>query len=104
MLERVLPPGRPVRLGLPRVRTAADLHLAEDLIADAVDAGAISPGEARELQGVASHSWRARREAEAARSAREPLPTDTKELICKAAATFGMVWPGPPERGARGGL
>jgi Family of unknown function (DUF5681) len=53
-LERIIPPrrGRPVRLGLPPVRTAADLGSTMAAITTAAAEGAITPGEAAELARV----------------------------------------------------
>jgi Family of unknown function (DUF5681) len=53
-LERIIPPrrGRPVKLGLPRVRGAADLAGTMAAITTAGVLGAITPGEAAELARV----------------------------------------------------
>jgi hypothetical protein len=53
-LERIIPPrrGRPVRLGLPLVRDAADLGGAMAAITNAAVGGSITPGEAAELARV----------------------------------------------------
>jgi hypothetical protein len=53
-LDRIIPPrrGRPVRLGLPPMRSAADLGDAMAAIATAAVDGAITPGEAAELARV----------------------------------------------------
>jgi hypothetical protein len=96
VLERVLPPGRPVRLGLPRIHGPEDLMLAEDLIGDALDAGEITVEEARGLQDYVLCSWRARREAQEAWDADPDNYVDeatARAEISKAAARFGMVWP-----------
>lgn len=53
-LERIIPPrrGRPVKLGLPPVRGAADLADTMAAITTAAAQGAITPGEAAELARV----------------------------------------------------
>jgi|SRR5690242_14559155 Family of unknown function (DUF5681) len=53
-LERIIPPrrGRPVRLGLPAVRGAADLAGTMAAITTASVQGTITPGEAAELARV----------------------------------------------------
>ena len=53
-LERIIPPrrGRPVQLGLPPVRGAADLGGTMAAITNAAGQGAITPGEAAELARV----------------------------------------------------
>jgi hypothetical protein len=53
-LERIIPPrrGRPVQLGLPPVRGAADLGDTMAAITNAAGEGAITPGEAVELARV----------------------------------------------------
>src|SRR5207253_10818327 len=53
-LERVMPPrrGRPVQLGLPPVRGAADVGGTMAAITNAAASGAITPGEAAELARV----------------------------------------------------
>jgi hypothetical protein len=53
-LERIIPPrrGRPVRLGLPLVRDAADLGGTMAAITNAAVDGSITPGEAAELARV----------------------------------------------------
>ena len=53
-LERIIPPrrGRPVQLGLPPVRGAADLGGTMAAITNAAASGAITPGEAAELARV----------------------------------------------------
>jgi len=53
-LERIIPPrrGRPVQLGLPPVRNAADLGGTMAAITTAAASGAITPGEAAELARV----------------------------------------------------
>ena len=63
ILERVLPPSRPIMLDLPQIDSGAALIQAETKITDALNAGAISPAEARTLQDWAKHSWRARQVA-----------------------------------------
>lgn len=65
ILERVLPAARPVQLDLPRVTSGADLIEAEDRITQALNAGLISPQEARTLQAWARASFRSRRVAKA---------------------------------------
>lgn len=47
LLERLLPNGRHIRLGLPVVRSADDLEEAHRIILQAVNDGRITPGEAR---------------------------------------------------------
>jgi hypothetical protein len=53
-LERIIPPrrGRPMQLGLPLVRGAADLGGTMAAITNAAASGAITPGEAAELARV----------------------------------------------------
>ena len=53
-LERIIPPrrGRPVQLGLPSVRGAADLGGTMAAITNAATSGAITPGEAAALARV----------------------------------------------------
>jgi Family of unknown function (DUF5681) len=53
-LERIIPPrrGRPVQLGLPLVRGAADLGSTMAAITNAAADGSITPGEAAELARV----------------------------------------------------
>ena len=63
VLERVLPSSQPVQLDLPQIDSGAALIEAEAKITTAMNAGAISPAEARTLQAWAKHSWRARRVA-----------------------------------------
>ena len=66
VLERLLPPGRPIRLDLPAIRTAEDMVDAHDLIVAAMNRGDITAAEARELQDVVAQAWHARKEAERA--------------------------------------
>lgn len=61
VLERLLPSGRPVQLDLPQIDSGPALARAEARITDALNAGAISPGEARTLQAWAKQSWRSRK-------------------------------------------
>ena len=63
ILSRILPQTRPIKLDLPQVDSGAALIVAEAKITDALNAGSISPQEARTLQDWAKHSWRARRVA-----------------------------------------
>jgi hypothetical protein len=53
-LDRIIPPrrGRPVQLGLPHVRDAADLGGTMAAITNAAGDGSITPGEAAELARV----------------------------------------------------
>jgi hypothetical protein len=53
-IERIIPPrrGRPVKLGLPPMRGAADLGGTMAAITTAATGGAITPGEAAELARV----------------------------------------------------
>ena len=53
-LDRIIPPrrGRPVQLGLPLVRGAADLGGTMAAITNAAASGTITPGEAEELARV----------------------------------------------------
>jgi hypothetical protein len=53
-LERIIPPrrGRPVRLGLPLLRDAADCGGAMAAITNAAVDGSITPGDAAELARV----------------------------------------------------
>jgi hypothetical protein len=96
VLERVLPPGRPVRLELPYIHGPEDVMRALDLIAEALEAGKITVDEARGLQDYVLCSWRARREAQEAWAADPDNYVDeatARAEICKAAARCGMVWP-----------
>ena len=61
VLERVLPSSRPVQLDLPQIDSGEALIEAEAKITTAMNAGMISPAEARTLQARAKTSWRSRR-------------------------------------------
>ena len=93
VLERLLPPGRPIQLGLPSIHTVADLRHAQDLIVAALNDGRITPGEARELQEVAVQALRSRRETEPPIDDDLDDPAQRKRIICEAAAHHGMIWP-----------
>ena len=95
VLERLLPPGRPIRLDLPAIRTAENMTEAHDLIIAALNCGDITPSEARELQDVVAQAWNARKEAERAPpDLRQGIdPEEDKRLVCEEATRLGMVWP-----------
>jgi hypothetical protein len=95
VLERLLPPGRPTRLGLPYLATAEDLTTSHAIIIEAVNEGTITAVEARLLQDMVREAWVARKEAEDAPSTLK-RPIDREEMkrrLCEAAASYGMVWP-----------
>ena len=95
VLERLLPPGRPIRLDLPVIRTADDVMHAQDLIVAALNRGDVTAPEARELQDVIAQAWNARKEVVRAppdlRHACDP--EEERQIICDAASYYGMVWP-----------
>ena len=95
VLERLLPPGRPIRLDLPAIQTAQDMVDAHDLIVAALNRGDITAAEAREIQDVVAQAWNARKEAERAPPdlRHSTSPEEGKRLISEAAARLGMVWP-----------
>jgi hypothetical protein len=105
VLERLLPPGRPTRLGLPYLSTAEDLTAAHAIIIEAVNDGVITAAEARLLQDMVREAWAARKEAEEAPSTlkRQTDPEVRKQRICEAAASYGMVFP-EAEAGVDGAL
>ena len=95
VLERLLSPGRPTRLGLPFLSTAEDLTMAHGLIIQAVNDGVITAVEARLLQDMVREGWAAHKEAEEAPPTlkRRVDPEERKRRICEAGASYGMVWP-----------
>ena len=95
VLERLLPPGRPIRLDLPAIQTAEDMIVAQDLIVAALNRGDVTASEARELQDVVAQAWNAQKEAERAPpDLRDSTsPEERKRLITEAAKLLGMVWP-----------
>jgi hypothetical protein len=95
VLERALPPGRPVRLELPYIHGPEHVMRALDMIAEALDGGRITLDEARGLQDYVLGSWRARREAQQAwEKDEDDVPEEEKRrVICEMAGRYGMVWP-----------
>ena len=63
LLERLVPPGRPIKLDLPCIRTADDLMKAQEIVTEAMNAGAITPSEAAAVQMVIQQAWRSCLEA-----------------------------------------
>jgi hypothetical protein len=94
VLERLLPPDRPIRLDLPLIHSVGDLRDAQDRIITALNDGRITPSEASRLQEVAIRALRSCREAEPELSdARLVDPAERRRLICEMAEEFGMIWP-----------
>jgi hypothetical protein len=64
LLQRLLPDSRPVQLDLPRIHASEDLQEWQDKVVDAMNAGRISPSEARTLQELGSRAMELRVEVE----------------------------------------
>ena len=96
VLERLLPPDRPIRLGLPLIHSVNDLRDAQDLIVTALNEGRITPSEASRLQEVAVQALRSCLETEPPPKKSGPSPEERRRVICETAAALGMVWPKEP--------
>jgi hypothetical protein len=80
---------------LRHIRTADDLTRAQEIITDALNAGAITPKEAVAVQSVMQQAWRSRLEAHEHRDlvGKEQIDREAyRERIYTATRSFGMVW------------
>jgi hypothetical protein len=103
LIERLVPPARPIRLDIPRIRSAEDLECAQALIINALNDGRIVPAEASALQAVVAEAWRSRLEAHEHPDlgGKDQIdPEAYRERICKAARGYGMVWPSDEDSSA----